>query len=109
VQPEKPAPSLASTDLVMSRAKVERRSVADVDSGHDLLVGNGGVGSTSGTRHGATRRSEHGGDGARRSGRRGVARRGMGVPPQGGLGWADGEVSRDERSEEVRISVAVAM
>jgi hypothetical protein len=56
VQPEKPAPSLASTDLVMSRAKVERRSVADVDSGHDLLVGNGGVGSTSirqGTGHGA--------------------------------------------------------
>ena len=56
VQPEKPAPGLATPDLVVSRAEVERRSDAGVDSGHDLLVGNGGVGSTltrRGTGHGA--------------------------------------------------------
>jgi hypothetical protein len=41
VQPEKPTP-----DLMMSRAEVEHRGDANVDSGHDFLVGNGRVGST---------------------------------------------------------------
>jgi hypothetical protein len=40
MQPEKLTP-----DLMMSRAEVERRGDAVVDSGHDLL-GNAGVGST---------------------------------------------------------------
>jgi hypothetical protein len=56
VQPEKLALGLATPDLVMSRAEVERRGGAGVDNSHDLLVGNGGVGSTStrrGTGHGA--------------------------------------------------------
>ena len=57
VQPEKPAPGLATPDLVMSRAEVEHRGGADIDSGHDLL-------------HGATRRSGRGGDGARCDGKR---------------------------------------
>jgi hypothetical protein len=55
VQPEKPALGLATPDLVMSRAKVERRGGAGVDSGQDLPVGNDDVGSTStrrGTGHG---------------------------------------------------------
>jgi hypothetical protein len=47
VQPKKPALSLATLDLVMSRAKVERRGNASVDNGHDLLLGNDGVDSTS--------------------------------------------------------------
>ena len=66
MQPEKCAPGLGTADLVMSRAEVECRGGAGVDSGHDLLVGNDGVGSTSkqrdgegrigtGTGHGATR------------------------------------------------------
>jgi hypothetical protein len=38
---------LATSDLMMSRAEVERRSGIDINSGHDLLVGNGDVGSTS--------------------------------------------------------------
>jgi hypothetical protein len=38
VQPEKPAPGVATLDLVMSRAKVESRA-----DGHDLPVGNGGI------------------------------------------------------------------
>jgi hypothetical protein len=93
VQPEKPAPGLTTLDLVMSRAEFERRCGADVDSGHDLLVGNGGVGSTA-TRRGAgygaqgqgpgmARRDRVGavGDVAPHSGRCGVARRGMGTPP----------------------------
>jgi hypothetical protein len=56
LQPKKPAPGLATRDLVMSRAEVERRGGAGIDSGHDLVVGNGDVGSTStqgGTGHGA--------------------------------------------------------
>jgi hypothetical protein len=56
VQPKKLALGLATLDLVMSRAEVERRGVAGVDNGRDLLVGNDGVGSTStrrGTGHGA--------------------------------------------------------
>jgi hypothetical protein len=60
VQPEKPALGLATPDLGMSLAEVERCDGADVDNGHDLLVGNDGVGSTStrrGTGHGVTRRS----------------------------------------------------
>jgi len=40
VQPEKPTPGLDTPDLVISRAEVERRGGADVNSGHDLLVGN---------------------------------------------------------------------
>jgi hypothetical protein len=47
VQPEKPAPGLATLDLVMSRAEVEHHGDAGVDSGHNLLVGNDGVGSIS--------------------------------------------------------------
>jgi hypothetical protein len=43
VQPEKPAPGVATLDLVMSRAKVESRGGAGVDDGHDLPVGNGGI------------------------------------------------------------------
>jgi hypothetical protein len=46
-------------DLVMSRAEVERRGGAGVDNGHDLLVRNGGIGSTStrqGMGHGAQER-----------------------------------------------------
>ena len=46
VQPEKPPPDLATPDLVVSRAEVERRSDAGVDNSHDLLVGNGGGVST---------------------------------------------------------------
>ena len=63
MQPEKPATGLATPDLVMSRAEVERRGGAGVDSGHDNLVGNGGIGSTSaGEGRGTARR---GGDRAR--------------------------------------------
>jgi hypothetical protein len=94
---------LATPDLVMSRAEVEHRGSASIDSGHNLLVGNNDIGSTltrRGTRHGATRRSGHGVDGARRSDRCDAARCGMGAPPRDGLGWADCTVSRDER--EVR-------
>jgi hypothetical protein len=39
VQPEKPALGLATPDLVMSRAKVELRGGAGVDSGHDSWWG----------------------------------------------------------------------
>jgi hypothetical protein len=59
-----------------------------------------------GTRNGATRRSwarqgmEHA-----RDARRGATRRGMRAPPRGGLGRADGAVSRNQRSEELEISV----
>jgi hypothetical protein len=56
VRPEKLAPGLATPDLVMSRAEVEHRGSTGVDNGHDLLVGNAGVGSTStqqGTGHDA--------------------------------------------------------
>jgi hypothetical protein len=47
VRPEKPALGLAIPNLMMSRAEVERRGGAGVDSGHDLLVRNDSVGSTS--------------------------------------------------------------
>jgi hypothetical protein len=93
VQLEKPAPSLATPDLVMSRAEVEHRSGADVNSGHDLLVGNNGVDNTL-TRRGmghctqgqepdTTRRGGVGaaGDEVRHGGRCGVAQRGMEAPP----------------------------
>jgi len=108
VQPEKPAPGLATPDLVMSRVEVERRGG---DSSHDLLVGNDDVGSTSpwrGTGHGAQGRDQARRDKAewaRRAMEHGVARPGMGAPPRGGLGWADGAVSRNERSEELKISI----
>jgi hypothetical protein len=114
VQPEKPTLGLATLDLVMSQAKVERCDVTGVDSGHDLLVRNGGVGSTSawrGTGHGAQGRWH---DATRQSGRGGgwstawqqTSRgRGMGAPPRGSLGRADGAVSRIERSEELEIYV----
>ena len=62
VQPEKAAPGLA-TPVVMSRAEVECHGSAGVDSGLDLLVGNGGIASTS-TRRGA-RQACRGGDWAR--------------------------------------------
>jgi hypothetical protein len=55
VQLEKPTPGLATPNLMMSQAEVERRYSVGVDSGHDLLMGNAGVGSTStwqGTGHG---------------------------------------------------------
>jgi hypothetical protein len=45
------------------------------------------------------------GDGARCSSRRGEARHGMGAPPQGGLGQVDTMVTRDKRSEKLRIFV----
>jgi hypothetical protein len=45
------------------------------------------------------------GDGAGCSSRRGEARRGMGAPPQGGLGRVDATVTRDKRSEELRIFI----
>jgi hypothetical protein len=45
------------------------------------------------------------GDGAWRGGRRGAARSGIGAPPRGGLWRADCIGSRDERSEELGISV----
>ena len=44
------------------------------------------------------------GDGARCDGKRAAARRGMGAPPRGGLGQANGAVSRNERSKELEIS-----
>jgi hypothetical protein len=47
VQPEKPAFGLTTSDLVMSRAEIKRRGSAGVHSGHGLLVGNDGTGSTS--------------------------------------------------------------
>jgi hypothetical protein len=59
VQTKKPTPSLATPDLVMPGAEVERRGGAGVNSGHDLLVGNDSVGSTStrrGTWHNAQER-----------------------------------------------------
>ena len=93
VQSKKPAPGLATPDLVMYRAEVERCGDTGVDSGHDLLVGNGGVSNTltwRETEHDATR------DGAQHGGRRGVARCGMGAPPRGGSGRAASVVSRDE-------------
>jgi hypothetical protein len=46
VQLEMPAPGLATANLVMSQAEVERRSGAGVDSGHDLLMGNASVDNT---------------------------------------------------------------
>jgi hypothetical protein len=46
VQPEKPASGLATPDLVMSPDEVERRGGVGIDSGHDLLLGNGGVDNT---------------------------------------------------------------
>jgi hypothetical protein len=48
VQSEKLAPGRVwpLSDLVVSRAKVEHRSDAGVDNGHNLLVGNNDVGST---------------------------------------------------------------
>jgi hypothetical protein len=45
------------------------------------------------------------GNEARRGGRCGAARRGMGAPPRGDLGQADDMVSRNERSEELGISI----
>jgi hypothetical protein len=51
-----------------------------------------------GTGHGTMRRSGC-------SGRRGVARCGIGAPPRGSLGRADGVVSRNERSEKLGVSV----
>jgi hypothetical protein len=47
VQLEKPTIGLTTPDLMMSRAKIERHSGACVDSGHDLLVENSGISSTS--------------------------------------------------------------
>jgi hypothetical protein len=47
VQLEKPALGLATPDLVMPQAKVECCGVAGINRGHDLLVGNGSIGSTS--------------------------------------------------------------
>ena len=44
-------------------------------------------------------------DWARRGMEHVAAQRGMAAPPRGGLGRADGVVSRDERSEELGISV----
>jgi hypothetical protein len=97
---EKPAPGLATLDLMMSRDEVECRGGAGVDSGHDLLVGNGGAA--------APRRGEGqcmarrggvgcgGGWSTARSVGRGTTRCSMGAPPRGGLGRADGEVSHDE-------------
>ena len=46
MQLEKFAPGLATPDLVMSLAEVERRGSTSIDSSHDLLVGNDDVGST---------------------------------------------------------------
>ena len=47
MQPEKPTLGLATPDLMMSRAEVERCGDAGVNNDHDLLVGNDGIGSTS--------------------------------------------------------------
>jgi hypothetical protein len=120
VQQEKHTPGLATSDLVMSLAEVERRGGTGVNNGHDPLVGNGSCGNTSmrGEGQGTTRRGGNrarrddaeyvgvAGDGARHGGRSGVARRGMGAPPRGGLGPADGMVIRDEQSKELRIFVS---
>jgi hypothetical protein len=38
VQSEKPASGLATSNLMMSRAEVERRGGADVNSGHNLQI-----------------------------------------------------------------------
>jgi hypothetical protein len=38
MQSEKPASGLATSNLVMSRAEVERRGGADVNSGHNLQI-----------------------------------------------------------------------
>jgi hypothetical protein len=91
VRSEKPASGMATPDLVMSRAEVERSGGANVDDVHGLLMGNDDVGSTltwRGMRHDAQGRgpgtAQRGG--ARRSGRRGAVRRGMGETPRGGLG-----------------------
>jgi hypothetical protein len=100
VQQEKPAPGLATSNLVMSRAEVKDRGGAGVDSGYDLLGGGTAAPTTPrrGEGRGTTQRGGVGAarDGARRSDRRGVARRGMGAPPRGGLGRANGAVSRNE-------------
>ena len=47
MQSEKPTQGLATPNLVMSRVEVERCGGAGVDSGHNLMVGNVDVGSTS--------------------------------------------------------------
>ena len=85
MQPEKPAPGMATPDFVMSQAEVERRGGAGVDSGHDLLLGNDGIGSTS-TRQGTGHVAQGQGSGMTRQG---VTRRGMGAPPRGDLEHAD--------------------
>jgi hypothetical protein len=117
VEPKKLALGLATSDLVMSRAKVESRGGAGVNSGHDHLVGNVGVGSTStrqGMRHNVQGRgpgtARQGGlgavrDGTRRGGKRGAARCRMGASLHGNLGRADGVVSRGKQTEELRISI----
>jgi hypothetical protein len=90
-QPEKPAPGLACLNLMMLRAEVERRGGASVDSGVD--------GERLRQQHlDAARDEAQRDEWSGRSGRRGVARRRMGVPPRGGLGRADGAVSCDERA-----------
>jgi hypothetical protein len=57
---------LATPDLMMSRAEVERRGSTSVNSSHNVLVWNDSGSSTSmqrGTGHGAARRSGRAGDG----------------------------------------------
>jgi hypothetical protein len=71
----------------------ERRRRQHLDAARDEARHAG-----AGTGHSATRWSG-------RRGRRVVARRGMGVPPRGGLGRADGTVSRNEQSKELGIFV----
>jgi hypothetical protein len=111
VLPEKPAPCLATPDLVMSRAEVKCRGGGGVNSGQDLLAGNGDISSTSmwrGMGHGA-----RGGDRAWcneaewawREMEHGAAQHRTGTSPQGGLGRRDGAVSRAKRNEELGISV----
>jgi hypothetical protein len=117
VQLEKPPPGLATPDLVISQAEVERRDGASVDSDHDLLVGNSGVISTStrrGMGHGATRWSRRGGDGARRGSTRDEGavvrwfgaggRRGMPRRAKGGLGISLGCRSVNEVDSGERVN-----
>ena len=116
MQLEKPALGLATPDLAMSRDEVKRHDDADIDSGHELLVGNGIVSSTStrrGTGHGAqgedqahcdeAERAQWGWSTARRQTWRGSMR-------DGGTAVRRLEVGRrrvtcDRRSKELRMSV----
>jgi hypothetical protein len=103
VQPEKPTPGLATPDLMTSRAEVERCGSTGVGNGHDLLVGNSGIDSTS-TRRGTGHGAQEQGPGTTRRGR--VSTMANMAPPRVSLVRANGAVSHDERSEKLGISVS---